>query len=256
MKYLMIALGIEVLKLKRTLVLALVLVAPAVVGLLEFAQILERARLGTSMIDDDWTNLTQNALLLWNLMVLPLFITLQSALLAGLEHTSKGWKRMFSAPVPRAAEYAAKQIVALGVIGLSTAALVALTVVIGLALGAIWPQLPLTAEAIPWRLMLTAAARSYLACWLLIALHTWIAGRWPSFAVAATIGVVATVAGIMVFNSRYGPYYPWTIPWLVGHAVYEEGGMQVAFLMGLLGAPVVALLGCWDVTHRDALCML
>lgn len=150
MKHLMTALGVEVLKLKRTLAVTLTAVVPLVVAVLQFCSMLQRARYGIHEADDPWGVLSHNMLLIYSLLMLPLFITLQTALLAGLEHNAKAWKRLYALPIPRSAIYFAKQIVTLGLIGLSMAVLVALMPVVGVILQAIEPRFALALDAIPW----------------------------------------------------------------------------------------------------------
>ena len=258
MSSLMTALGVELLKLKRTLALALAVIGPLVPGLLQCASLLERARYGLYEVEDPWGLQAHNVLLIYNLLMLPLFITLQTALVAGLEHNARSWKRLFSLPLSRATIYVAKQIVMLGLIGLSMVVVVVEIPVLGLALNAIDPKLSLTLDTVPWGQILRTAGAAYLLSWSLVALHTWIASRWPSFVVACTAGVVATITGGLIWSSRYGVYYPWTIPGVVGHEVYypETGVAFATILIGFLIAPIITLLGCWDVTHRDALSTL
>jgi len=255
MKHLMTALGVEVLKLKRTLAVALTVVVPLVVAVLQFCSMLQRARYGIYEADDPWGVLSHNMLLIYSLLMLPLFITLQTALLAGLEHNAKAWKRLYALPIPRSAIYFAKQIVTLGLIGLSMAVLVALMPVVGVILQAIEPRFALALDAIPWGRILSSAGIAYATSWTLIALHTWIATRWPSFVVATATGIVATIAGAVAWSSDYGVYYPWTIPGVIMHEVfYPEMGVGLApIAIGFAAAPLIALVACWDVTHRDAL---
>ncbi len=253
MASLAVALGAELLKIRRTLMLMLALLSPLLLGVQEVAVSWERVRSGVAPYDGSWVNQAQTMMLLWNLMLLPLLIPLQTALLAGVEHSSRGWKRLFATPVPRWTVYMAKLIVSMGLFGLSMVLLDVTIVLAGMLLNAMAPALGLTFDTIPWRVLLEATARAYLASWLFIALHTWIACRWPSFVLAMGVGIAATAAGMVVWSSDYGLYYPWTIPWLTSHAAYQEGGHLVSLTIGCLGAVPIALLGCWDVTHRDAL---
>lgn len=255
MKPLMTALGTEVLKLRRTLAVTLTVVVPLVAVLLQFFNMLQRSTYGIFETDDPWGVLAHNVLLVYGLLMLPLFITLQTALLAGMEHNARAWKRLFALPIPRGAIYIAKQIVTLALIGLSMAVLLALIPVAGSGLQAIDARFALSLDTIPWGQILPSAAAAYLLSWTLITLHSWIATRWPSFVAAATVGILATVAGALVWSSEYGVCYPWTIPGVVGHEVYypEEGVQLVSVVIGFVAAPLIALLACWDVTHRDAL---
>jgi hypothetical protein len=64
--------------------------------------------------------------------MLPLFVTLETGQLSALEHHNKTWKQLYVLPVPRWAVYASKQVIALGLIGLSMIVLAAMTVGVGL----------------------------------------------------------------------------------------------------------------------------
>ena len=160
-------------------------------------------------------------MLLWNLMLLPLLIPLQTALLAGVEHSSRGWKRLFATPVPRWTVYMAKLIVSMGLFGLSMVLLDVTIVLAGMLLNAMAPALGLTFDTIPWRVLLEATARAYLASWLLIALHTWIACRWPSFVLAMGVGIAATAAGMVVWSSD-----PWPLLSLDDPLAHEPCGVS------------------------------
>ena len=187
--------------------------------------------------------------------MLPLFITLQTALLAGLEHNAKAWKRLYAMPIPRSAIYLAKQIATLSLIALSMGVSLLLIPILGTILHTLEPQFRLTLDTLPWGRVLRAGAAAYFLSWTLIALHTWIATRWPSFVAAAATGIVATLAGALAWSSAYGIDYARTIPGVVGHGVfYQEAGVSLASVaIGFLASPLVALVACWDVTHRDAL---
>ena len=96
------ALAAETLKMKRTLALSLTFLAPLLVVALNFVIYWQRGSTLAPQQDNVWIRLTQNNLVLWDLITLPLFVTLQTALLGGLEHTQKNWKHLFALPVARA----------------------------------------------------------------------------------------------------------------------------------------------------------
>ena len=84
------ALWAEQLKLRGTLALWMCLVAPALVVGLYVLQILTRFTGGAARTPpppaEAWLMFAQSALGLWAFLMLPLLVTLQAALLAGLEH--------------------------------------------------------------------------------------------------------------------------------------------------------------------------
>ncbi len=242
----------ESLKTKRTLALRLAFVAPLLIVFLQFVILWHN---GAKMIRpgrNAWMSLMQNSLLLWDLLMVPLFVTLQTALLAGLEHSNQNWKHLFALPVSRRAIYGAKQLVALGLIGLSTPVLWAGVIAAGLLLRLLRPGIGFEASIPPWRI-LQFALLSYVCSWLIIAIHTWIAMRWSSFVVAMGAGVAVTVAAVIVLQSEYNVYYPWTLPAVVTRAAIEGQLRYVALACGSVGGIVVAVLAGLEFTRRDVL---
>jgi hypothetical protein len=247
------ALAAECLKLRRTLALWLAPIAPLVIVALQIAIVLQRQEYYQQHpIPDPWAYYGEQTVFLWTLLMLPLFITLETALLANVEHSNQQWKHLFALPVPRNAVYVAKQISGMGIIGLGVAALYAYMVLSGLALRVVTPGLGFEAP-VPWTEFLQYAGLTYLASWLIISLHTWVGLRWRSFVVASAVGIGAMVVGVVLFQSNWVQWYPWTLPGLIAYSL-GEGLRPVAELaVGSLGGLAVALLGAWDVTRRDVL---
>lgn len=214
MNVLMHALGSEALKMKRTLAFWMVLVAPLVVSVLIF--LLHYMRSGDnqrpSAPGGGWMKLSLEIMGLWSVLMLPLFITLEAALLGGLEHAEKQWKHLFALPAPRWSIYTAKLIVCASLILLSNLVLCIGVVAVGLSLERLVPRLGISGS-IPFVEILEIAAKTWLASWLIIALHTWVSLRWRSFTVAVGFGMAATVASFIVSQSeQWGKFYPWSLP--------------------------------------------
>jgi hypothetical protein len=240
------ALWAETLKLKRTLALSLAFIAPVLIYW-------DRGSTQGPVGRDTWISLAQNNLLFWNLLMVPLFTTLQTALLAGLEHAHKNWKHIFALPVSRGAIYVAKQVVATGLIGLSSLVLWAGIIVSGLVLRRVQPGIGLE-HAIPlWRI-LQYTLLAYFTSWLIIALHTWIGMRWPSFVVAMGVGIGATVVAVIVVQSDYPLYYPWTLPATLTLQAIKDGTFSYGWAtLGTLGGFAACILGGLEFTRRDVL---
>jgi len=242
----------ETLKLKRTLALWLVAIAPLAVLLLIVASYWQRRE---SILSDSarmWEFLAQQTFIFWALLMLPLFITLETALLGGLEHESDHWKQILAQPVSRAAIYLAKQFIALLLIGLSMLALAGFTCLAGVGLQIALPEMIVNC-GIPWGDLLRYAGCAFLASWLIISLHTWVGLRWRNFVVAMSVGIVLTVAGVLVINSDFGAYYPWSAPGMAISKLNEGNSPMTQVWVGLIGGPLVMLLGAWDVARRDVL---
>ena len=242
------ALSAELLKTKRTLAFWLTLLAPLpiiLLALINFMQDYEWLKR-----EELWPTLVHNVFVLWNLLLMPLFITLETGLLNALEHNNKMWKQLYALPVPRWTVYASKQIVALGLIGLSNFALAAMTVGVGLLIRALRPHLSFSAP-IPWAPLAQSAVLGYLAAGLILSLHLWVSARWPSFVAAMGAGIVMTVAGVVLISSDWAKVYPWTLPGLASIGYIEGDAIAAQVALGFLGGIVVALAGGWDVTRRE-----
>jgi len=247
------ALYAEQLKLKRTLALWLAPLAPLVIIGLQMAIVLERTEYYRAQGNSDaWIEYGGQTAFLWTVLLLPLFITLETALLANLEHGNGQWKHLFALPVPRGAIYAAKQVSAMVIIGLSMAALYVYTVLSGLALRLLVPGLGFEAP-VPWWDFFRYIGLAYLASLLILAVHTWVALRWHSFVVASAVGIAAMVVAVVVMQSDWGAWYPWTLPALVAYGLEAGEKILSLLLAGSLGGIAAALLAGWDVVRRDVL---
>ena len=242
------ALSAELLKTKRTLAFWLTLLAPLpiiLLALINFMQDYEWLKR-----EELWPTLIHNVFVLWNLLLQPLFITLETGLLNALEHNNKMWKQLYALPVPRWTVYASKQIVALGLIGLSNLVLAAMMVSVGLLLRVLRPHLSFSAP-IPWTPLAQSAALGYLAACLILSLHLWVSARWPSFVAAMGAGIVTTVAGVIVINSDWAQVYPWTLPGWVVKGNLQGETIATSLVLGLVGGLIIALAGGWDVIRRE-----
>ena len=229
MSALLRALWAERLKLRGTLAAWMCVVAPAVVVGVYVLQIsfsnfpASRAPMPG---DEAWAALVQAVLVLWAFLMLPLLVTLQAALLAGLDHQGNQWKHLLALAT---------------LVGLSQLAMFALLPLGGAVLMLAKPAFGLAGTP-PWGLLARELGEIYAACLLLVALHTWIALRWRSFAVAVGVGMGATVMGFLIGQSgRFGPWYPWSLPMQTLASDPAVAPQVVAY--SALAAVAVAALG-------------
>lgn len=245
------ALHAETLKMRGTLALWMCLIAPATVVALYVLQV-SFSKLGMRTGGDPakaWFAFSQSILVLWLFLMLPLFITLQSALLAGLEHGEQQWKHLLALPVPRSVHYLAKLIMLAAMVFASFALLTLLIPLGGLVLMWVKPGFGL-AGAPDWARLATLTGAGFVASLLVVALQNWIAIRWRSFTVAVAIGMSATVIGFLVGQSnRFGHWYPWSMPMqvLAGEGEY----LFFVMLAGLMGGIVVAGLGLIEFLRSE-----
>lgn len=238
------ALHAEMLKLKRTLAFLMIFVAPLLVATLQFFVIWKQRSFSADF--QLWDALPRGTLGVWAVFMLPLLITLETALINGVEHGEKQWKHIFALPIPRHVVYTAKLLVTQALAAASTLILCALTVLAGLALTRLRPEAPHGGE-IPYGFMLKYAAFVWLAAWLIIAIHTWVSIRWPGFALALGIGIGGTFFALFAASAQIGKYYPWLLP----VNVFMEERFAAALLLGAVGGVVAAVIGCVEFVRRD-----
>jgi len=251
MKSLSRALSAETLKLKRTLAFGLAFLGPLSIGFLLVVMFAEQGPANKQV--DQWMGLVQNAQVLWSLLMLPLFITLEIALFAQVEHSNKAWKLLYSQPLPRWSIYAAKQLISLALIALSMLLLVGVMFLSGQLLELINPAFRFD-QPFPWEKVALATAVSFLASWLIIAFHLWFSIRVPSFVASMAVGIAGTVAAVLVIQSdKYGPYYPWTLAGTSALNALQGNSFSGPLIIGVAGGVIVALLGCWEASRREVL---
>lgn len=251
MNALMRALSAETLKLRGTLALWMCVIAPATVVVLFVLQLTfsDYGKRPPMAPADAWQMFATGVLALWTLLMLPLFVTLEAALLAGLEHANQQWRHLLALPLPRGVHFLAKLIALMAMVALAMAALCLLIALGGWALGHLQPRFGIGGPP-PWSFMLSRAAMGFTAALLMIALQTWVAIRWRSFTVAVSFGMSATVAGYLIGQSaRFGHYYPWSMP--VQILTSDDQHLDFVLIAGACGCIVVTALALWDFLRRE-----
>jgi hypothetical protein len=252
----------EILKVRRTLAFWSAVVVPVAIVLLYF--IIYSRPAGANLLRgrDAWLWMTQNVLILWSLIMLPLFVALETALLAGLEHRASGWKHLFALPVPRWSIYAAKALMGTGLIGLAMVSLLGWIFLVGKGINLLNPGIGFE-KPFPLISVGGLVAAVYLASWFIIAIHTWIAVRWHSFVVPIGVGIVTVFVTLVVTQTRLWWLFPWALPGNVENIlfVWMAGGpmlhpISLAWFsigLSLTGYVVVGLLGYRNVVRQDVL---
>jgi hypothetical protein len=236
----------EVLKLKRTLAFWMIFVAPLLVAALQFFIVWNQKRFPANF--QLWDAIPKASLAVWAVFMLPLLITLETALINGVEHGEKQWKHIFALPIPRHAVYVTKLLVAQALAASSTLILSALIALVGLALIRLRPEAP-HAGAIPYFWILKHAAFVWLAAGLIIAIHTWVSVRWPGFALALGVGIGGTFFALFAASAGIGKYYPWLLP----VNVFTQERFATALLLGAVGGVIAAVVGCVEFVRRDVI---
>jgi len=243
----------EVLKTKRTAALWMVVVAPASVVLLMVFLLSQVPTMLLYRASDLWMGLTRIILVFWAILMMPLYVTLATALLAGLEHAENQWKLLLARPVPRWTVYVAKLIVSVTMLCASATLLVGGVLVAGTVLPVLQPELRFRSP-IPLFMIFEKASQVTALAFLSLTIQHWMSLRWRPFAVAVGVGVVATVVGyVMVVSTRHGSalgiYFPWALP-MTALAMPPLNIKPLLWLSGAVGLGVAAA-GCLDFCRRE-----
>jgi hypothetical protein len=236
----------EILKLKRTLAFRVIFALPLLVGLLEFFIVWRTKKFPASF--NLWQTLPSNSFQVWAIFMLPLLITLETALLNGIEHSDKQWKHIFALPVPRHSIYLAKFIVAQALILISTAVLAVLIVIVGVAATYMRTELA-NSGPVPFGWIAKYTLLVWIAGWFIIAIHTWISMRWSGFPIALGAGIGGTFFALFAASASIGKYYPWLLPL----NLFLDGRFTAAIVLGAAGGIIAALLGCFEFVRRDVM---
>jgi len=244
------ALSAETLKIKRTLALWLALLTPGALVFLEVAAATQRQGNLLQADVNHWRYIFEHMLSIWVILILPLFITLETALVGQLEHSNHTWQVMHAQPVPRWATVAAKQVWGLGLVVLGMLVLIGLTLVGGSVLDLIMPALHIE-PPIPWAEMFRQSGITLLAAGIILATHTWVALRSRSFVVASGVGIGMTISGLILRGLEWTEYFPWSLPATALYQYYEGAGLAAYLVIGLIGWLGLSLIGNWDVRRLE-----
>jgi ABC-2 type transport system permease protein len=256
MTALLVATEVELFKLRRTLALLAALVVPLAILIMVGAITLSRDP--GALPGDPWDALVVNfTYFLWCVLALPMLVTLEVSLLAGLEHGQHHWKDLFALPVPRWSLYAAKLLTGALLVALSLLVLALGLGIEGLLLNTLRPSLGLT-PPVPWLDIFGGVAKMFSASLLLLALITWVAMRWSSFAVPCAVGITGTVVGLTLDISARSDFwaslFPWSMPLSAVARIDQYRTLEdhvTAIALGVIGGLIISALGAWDITRRD-----
>jgi len=240
------ALHAEILKLKRTLAFRVIFVLPFLVALLQFFIAWRTKKYPADF--KLWETLPSTALQIWAVFMLPLLITLETALLNGIEHGDKQWKHIFALPVPRYTVYFAKVIVAQALVLISTFILAGLSILVGIAAMYLRTELANSGPP-PFGWIAKHALLVWLASWLIIAIHTWVSIRWSGFPIPLGTGIAGTFFALFAASAAVGKFYPWLLPM----NIFLPGRGTAAVVLGVAGGIVAVLIGCFEFVRRDVL---
>lgn len=221
----------EILKLKSTLAALFLLLGPLLIVLL---MIIQTTQIGPGFLQGSTPAryYIQNNLSLWALLLVPFFITLETALSALIEHKTNTWKALLVTGISRVRLFTAKLLVNTGLVLLAYVLLFLFILAGGWLLAALMPDfgsfaaedLAYLSSKIPLIALFTLP---------LVPIHFWIAHRWNNILVAFGFGVVVTITNFLVVNSAFKQVSPWSLTVLAAQAESAIGPANIAYAIGV-----------------------
>jgi hypothetical protein len=197
-----------------------------------------------------WALFFEEICTIWVILISPLFITLETALLGHLEHGNNTWKLAHTQPVPRWATLAAKQIWGLGLVVLGVLALIGLTLAGGGILDLIMPEIGIE-PPIPLADMFAQSGIALLTAGCILAIHTWIGLRSRSFVVASAVGIGMTIAGLVLRGLEWTEFFPWSLPATALYSYYEGTAISIYLWVGVISWLVLSIAGNLDIRRAE-----
>jgi len=238
------ALHAEVLKLRRTRALWLTLGAPFAIVLLYGLLVVTG---GTSPSEEGWAASAQGMLGLWSMLMAPLYVALETALVNAIDHQANGWTHLFAVPVPRWSIHGAKLLVSILLVGLSALLLAGgllgtIVLLQGVGIGA--------GIQVPGSSIGATALYSYGATLAIIAIHHALSLRLQGFEWPLGVGIAATVFATQVGRSEYWFLFPWSYPTVAAASSNPDWRLYAVGLSVAL-AVIVGCASTYDTVHRD-----
>lgn len=248
-------LRIEQLKLKRTIAGKMVVLAPLTVLILAFLMAANApfSTIKRSGASKDWNALASLVLMLWAALMMPLYLALETAVVAGVDHAENQWKILLARPVPRWTWYVAKLVVVMAMLGASMLILLGGIVTAGLLLQKVQPELTF-AGPVPWLSLIRQCAQIAALAAFALSIQHWISLRWRSFSIAIGSGVVAMIIGYVAAMTTFRDpdwpqYFPWALPMVpLSRHPQDADGLLV---LSLVLATVVSIAGCLNFVRRE-----
>ncbi len=246
------SLSAERLKVKNTFIFWLAAAAPLFILLLDFAIFYFKGNELISPGQDPWPVYLRNILMPWNIMFLPMYITLLNALFYSVEHQNNTWKQVLAMPVSKTSVFWSKYLfilaVFLGSIVFMFAAMhasVYLLSVINPALG--FYNFNWAVPALVIYLKFTLAALG------IFSIQHFISLKWKSFAVAIGTGIAGTLFCMVLLRWENVHYFPFAYP------TFSTMGAELANLkffteeiwQSLLVFAAFSCLSWFDFTRKD-----
>ncbi len=201
----------EVIKIKNTLGLWSALIFPLLIVFMNFMIYFSRPQIMAKVKTNLWVSYTNNSLMMWSILFLPLFIGIITFYINFNEHKNNVWRHIYSLPIPKLSIYAAKFLMSLLIVALTTIFFYAINYLSVKVLASLRPEIPFANHQIT-SILPISFLKVMLASFGIISIQFVISIIFQNFILPLGFSVVATFAGAFLLSWEKIVYYPYAYP--------------------------------------------
>ena len=235
----------ELLKLKHSKILNIVMFVPLFFVILGFSNFLRYRELFTEKGQNVWQQIYTQSSMFYGLFLIALFITIIMAILVRIENSEDNFKRILTLPVKRSDIYIAKLTVGCGIVFLNLVIFMILTIVAGVIKAPSSVSMPMN--------LIYSPMLCFIASLPVIAIQYYLSMKFSNIAIPLGVGVVFSLPSILINNTKYWILFPWTYP---GRALLNGANMSFDFsssmyIMAIIVFMAFVLIGMYEFNNKD-----
>lgn len=235
----------ELLKLRHSKILNIVMCVPLFFVILGFSNFLRYRELFTSKGQNVWQQIYTQSSMFYGLFLMALFITIIMTILVRVENSEDNFKRILTLPVKRSDIYIAKLTVGCLIVFLNLVIFMALTILAGTIAAPSSVSMPMN--------LIYSPVLCFIASLPVIAIQYYLSMRFSNIAIPLGVGVVFSLPSILINNTRFWILFPWTYPGralLNGANVYFEFSSYM-YIIAIIVFIAFVLIGMHEFNNKD-----
>ncbi len=235
----------ELLKLKHSKIIALVMFLPLFFVVLGFTNFIRYKELFTSKGQNIWQQVYTQSAMFYGLFVLSLFVTIVMAILVRIENSENNFRRILTLSVKRKEIYLAKFMVGVAIVFLNLLGFMFMIIAAGGILAGN-TKMPLG--------IIYGPLLAFVALIPVMAIQYYLSMKFSNIGVALGIGAVFSIPSVLISNTRFWILFPWTYSGraiLTGANVHPfETGIHM-YAIGIVIAILFILKGMYEFEKID-----
>jgi hypothetical protein len=235
----------ELLKLKHSNILALIMFLPLFFVALGFTNFIRYKELFTEKGQNIWQQIYTQSAMFYGLFILSLFVTIVMAIIVRIENSENNFRRILTLSVKRKEIYLAKFLVGAGIVFLNLFGFMLMVIAAGSILAGT-SKMPLG--------IVYGPLLAFVALIPVMAIQYYLSMRFSNIGVALGIGAVFSIPSVLISNTKFWIFFPWTYS---GRAIlsganvnpFETGWYMYA--IGIVIALLFTLRGMYEFSEKD-----